>query len=108
MARGASQVTALSDASRYDRPGLCRDRGQPRNRPRYRGRRGRYSSLEVLINNAGVIPPRREVTADGLEMQFAVNHLAYFLLTNLLLPQLEAGSPSRIINELSRRLAEPV
>jgi retinol dehydrogenase 12 len=60
--------------------------------------RGRYSSLHVLINNAGVIPPRREVTADGLEMQFAVNHLAYFLLTNLLLPQLKAGCPSRIIN----------
>jgi NAD(P)-dependent dehydrogenase (short-subunit alcohol dehydrogenase family) len=60
--------------------------------------RGRYPSLHVLINNAGVIPPRREVTADGLELQFAVNHLAYFLLTNLLLPQLKAGSPSRIIN----------
>jgi NAD(P)-dependent dehydrogenase (short-subunit alcohol dehydrogenase family) len=60
--------------------------------------RGRYSSLHVLINNAGVIPPRRSVTVDGLEMQFAVNHLAYFLLTNLLLPQLKAGSPSRIIN----------
>jgi NAD(P)-dependent dehydrogenase (short-subunit alcohol dehydrogenase family) len=59
---------------------------------------GRYPSLHVLINNAGVIPPRREVTVDGLEMQFAVNHLAYFLLTNLLLPPLRAGSPSRIIN----------
>jgi NAD(P)-dependent dehydrogenase (short-subunit alcohol dehydrogenase family) len=59
---------------------------------------GRYLSLHVLINNAGVIPPRREVTVDGLEMQFAVNHLAYFLLTNLLLPQIEAGAPSRIIN----------
>jgi NAD(P)-dependent dehydrogenase (short-subunit alcohol dehydrogenase family) len=60
--------------------------------------RGRYPSLHVLINNAGVIPARREATVDGLEMQFAVNHLAYFLLTNLLLPQLKAGSPSRIIN----------
>jgi NAD(P)-dependent dehydrogenase (short-subunit alcohol dehydrogenase family) len=60
--------------------------------------RGRYSSLHVLINNAGVIPPRRELTADGLEMQFAVNHLAYFLLTHLLLPQLKAGAPSRIVN----------
>jgi NAD(P)-dependent dehydrogenase (short-subunit alcohol dehydrogenase family) len=60
--------------------------------------RGRYPSLHVLINNAGVIPPRRQLTVDGLEMQFAVNHLAYFLLTNLLLPQLEAGAPSRIIN----------
>jgi NAD(P)-dependent dehydrogenase (short-subunit alcohol dehydrogenase family) len=58
----------------------------------------RHSELQVLINNAGIIPPRREVTVDGLEMQFAVNHLAYFLLTNLLLPQLRAGSPSRIVN----------
>jgi NAD(P)-dependent dehydrogenase (short-subunit alcohol dehydrogenase family) len=57
-----------------------------------------YPHLHVLINNAGVIPQRREVTADGFEMQFAVNHLAYFLLTNLLLPQLEAGAPSRILN----------
>jgi retinol dehydrogenase 14 len=60
--------------------------------------RGRYAGLHVLINNAGVIPPRREVTVDDLELQFAVNHLAYFLLTNLLLPQLQAGAPSRIIN----------
>ncbi len=60
--------------------------------------RGRYPRLHVLINNAGVIPRSRAVTADGLEMQFAVNHLAYFLLTNLLLPRLQAGAPSRIIN----------
>ncbi len=59
---------------------------------------GRYPTLHVLINNAGVIPRRREVTVDGLEMQLAVNHLAYFLLTHLLLPQLKAGAPSRIIN----------
>jgi NAD(P)-dependent dehydrogenase (short-subunit alcohol dehydrogenase family) len=59
---------------------------------------GRYPRLHVLINNAGVIPRRREVTVDGLEMQLAVNHLAYFLLTNLLLPQLKAGVPARIIN----------
>jgi NAD(P)-dependent dehydrogenase (short-subunit alcohol dehydrogenase family) len=59
---------------------------------------GRFPRLDVLVNNAGVIPQRRQVTVDGLEMQFAVNHLAYFLLTNLLLPQLEAGDRSRIIN----------
>jgi NAD(P)-dependent dehydrogenase (short-subunit alcohol dehydrogenase family) len=58
----------------------------------------RYPRLHVLINNAGIIPRRREVTVDGLEMQFAVNHLAYFLFTNLLLPQLRAGAPSRIVN----------
>lgn len=59
---------------------------------------GRFPHLHVLINNAGLIPARREVTADGLETQFAVNHLAYFLLTNLLLPELKAGAPSRIIS----------
>jgi NAD(P)-dependent dehydrogenase (short-subunit alcohol dehydrogenase family) len=60
--------------------------------------RDRHPRLHVLINNAGVIPQRRETTVDGLEMQFAVNHLAYFLLANLLLPQLQAGAPSRIVN----------
>lgn len=60
--------------------------------------RGRYSRIHVLINNAGVIPRRREVTVEGLEMQLAVNHLAPFLLTHLLLPSLKAGAPSRIIN----------
>ena len=59
---------------------------------------GRYPHIHVLINNAGGIPRQREVTVDGLERQFAVNHLAHFLLTNLLLPRLRAGAPSRIIN----------
>ena len=58
----------------------------------------RHPKIDVLINNAGVILEHRQVTVDGLEMQFAVNHLAYFLLTNLLLPQLLAGAPSRIVN----------
>jgi NAD(P)-dependent dehydrogenase (short-subunit alcohol dehydrogenase family) len=58
----------------------------------------RHPELHVLINNAGIFTRRRELTVDGLEMQFAVNHLAYFLLTNLLLDRLKAGSPSRIIN----------
>src|SRR5215213_2466913 len=57
-----------------------------------------YPRLDVLINNAGVIRSKRITTADGLEMTFAVNHLAYFLLTNLLLDVLEASAPSRIVN----------
>ena len=61
----------------------------------------RYPHVHVLVNNAGVFSRRREVTADGIELQWAVNHLAYFLLTNLLLDQLRAGSPSRIINVAS-------
>ena len=52
----------------------------------------------MLVNNAGLIPRQRETTVDGLEMQFAVNHLAYFLLTNLLLDRLIDGAPSRVVN----------
>ena len=60
--------------------------------------RARWPRLHVLVNNAGVIPRSRETTVDGLEMQFAVNHLAYFLLTNLLLDHLAAGAPARVVN----------
>ena len=61
----------------------------------------RYPALHVLINNAGIIPRERTVTVDGLEMQFAVNHLAPFLLTNLLLDLLKASAPARIVNVAS-------
>ena len=57
-----------------------------------------YPRLDVLINNAGVIRSKRVTTADGIEMTFAVNHLAPFLLTNLLLDLLKASAPSRIVN----------
>ena len=60
--------------------------------------RARHPILHVLINNAGGIWDRREVTVDGFERTFATNHLAYFLLTNLLLPTLRAGAPARIVN----------
>lgn len=61
----------------------------------------KYQHLHVLVNNAGGIFFQRETTVDGFEMTFAVNHLAYFLLTNLLLDVLKASAPARIINTSS-------
>ena len=57
--------------------------------------------LDVLVNNAGLIRLEREVSVDGLEMTFALNHLAYFLLTNLLLDTLKASTPARIVSVAS-------
>jgi NAD(P)-dependent dehydrogenase (short-subunit alcohol dehydrogenase family) len=61
----------------------------------------RYERLDVLINNAGVYMPGRVLTGDGLEMTFAVNVAAPFLLSHLLMPLLEAGAPARIVNVAS-------
>jgi len=58
----------------------------------------RHTHLHVLINNAGAVFFRRELTVDGLERTFALNHLNYFLLTNLLLDILKASAPARIVN----------
>jgi len=57
--------------------------------------------LDVLLNNAGVINTRRRETEDGFEQTFAVNHLAPFLLTGLLLPRLLASGNGRIVNVAS-------
>jgi NAD(P)-dependent dehydrogenase (short-subunit alcohol dehydrogenase family) len=61
----------------------------------------RSPAIHVLVNNAGVNLARRTVSPDGFEMTLAVNHLGPFLLTNLLLPRLRAGAPSRIVNVTS-------
>jgi len=66
------------------------------------------AKIDVLINNAGAIFTRRELTADGLERTFALNHMSYFVLTNLLRERLLQSAPSRIINVASEmhRLAK--
>src|SRR5580765_5590383 len=59
--------------------------------------KSKYKSLSLLVNNAGYAGPR-VLTSDGIERTFAVNHLAYFLLTNLLLDVIKTSGPSRILN----------
>lgn len=56
-----------------------------------------YPRLDVLVNNVGGFWAHRHVTADGLERTFALNHLAPFLLTNLLLERLTASAPARVV-----------
>lgn len=58
----------------------------------------KYTRLDVLVNNAGVMKWKQEFTTDGIESTFAINHLASFLLTNLLLDLLKASAPARIVN----------
>lgn len=59
----------------------------------------REPEIDVLMNNAGALFNRRQETADGLEMTFALNHMAYFVITNLLLPKLQPGA--RIVSVAS-------
>lgn len=61
----------------------------------------KYPRLDVLVNNAGVFVRRREITLENYEVTFAVNHLAYFLLTNLLMEPLKAAEQARVVNVAS-------
>jgi NAD(P)-dependent dehydrogenase (short-subunit alcohol dehydrogenase family) len=65
-----------------------------------------YPRLDVLVNNVGGFWAHRHTTADGLEQTFALNHLASFLLTNLLLDRLKASAPARVVNVSSHVQAE--
>lgn len=58
---------------------------------------GRYPRLDVLLNNAGAVFLSRQTTVDGYERTFALNHLAPFLLTELLLDRLKANAPGRVV-----------
>jgi retinol dehydrogenase-14 len=61
----------------------------------------RYPQIHVLINNAGVINQKRTLTVDGIESTLAVNHLAPFLLTALLMERLQASAPARVVTVAS-------
>ncbi len=60
-----------------------------------------FDSLHVLVNNAGGLFPKRELSVDGIEKTFATNHLGYFILTNLLLARLAKSAPARVVNVAS-------
>lgn len=61
-----------------------------------------HERIDVLVNNAGLLSPSYRLSEDGYEMTFAVNHLAPFLLTNLLLDRLKASAPARVVTVSSR------
>ena len=61
----------------------------------------RHPRIDVLVNNAGGMFRRRRLSADGIEMTFALNHLSYYLLTHLLLPALAQAPAARIVNVAS-------
>ncbi len=61
----------------------------------------RFDRVDVLVNNAGGTLSKRQVTRDGFEMTFGVNHLGHFLLTNLLLDRIKASAPARVITVAS-------
>ena len=63
--------------------------------------RARHHKVDLLLNNAGAVFARREVTVEGLEKTFALNHLAYFLLTQELLPVLREAPAARVVNVAS-------
>ncbi len=63
--------------------------------------KAKYQKLHVLVNNAGAAFGKRQVTAEGFEKTFALNHLNSFLLTSLLLDTLKASAPARIVNVAS-------
>ena len=57
----------------------------------------KFARLDVLVANAGIMTRKRQMTADGFEMDFGVNHVGHFLLTELLLPLLKSSAPARIV-----------
>jgi retinol dehydrogenase 14 len=63
--------------------------------------KSQYQVIDVLVNNAGLYKVKREETANGIEMTFAVNFMAPFMLSQMLLENLEAGGNGRIINVVS-------
>lgn len=99
-ARGeAARAKVVSDSGNQSADLMTADLSSPASvRELAAGFSAKYPKLDLLINDAAVFVSKRIVTPDGLELMFATNFLGPFLLTRLLVPRLEAASPSRVIN----------
>ncbi len=99
-AKGAAVTEAIRDATGSDRTAFeCADLSSLSDIRSLADRlTTRFAHIDVLVNNAGAIFSRRRESVDGIEMTFALNHLAYFLLTGLLLDRLRAAPAGRIVN----------
>ena len=104
VARDRARLEALAAELRQRTPGakvgvLSGDLSRMSEVRRIAGEfRATHDRLHLLLNNAGAIFAQRELTPEGLERTLALNHLAYFVLTEALLPLLKASAPSRIVN----------
>lgn len=102
-AKGEAVVAELRRAAGHDRVAFVA--GDLANQKGVRAAaaaiKSRLKKLDVLVNNAGAMFLKRELTEDGIERTFALNHLGYFLLTHELLDLLKASAPARIVNVAS-------
>jgi NAD(P)-dependent dehydrogenase (short-subunit alcohol dehydrogenase family) len=98
--RAAAEVAARSGASGVSHA-LCDFSSQAAIRALAETLLGRHDRIDVLVNNAGGVNKSRQLTPDGIEATFAVNHLGYFLLTNLLLDAIVRSAPARIVTVAS-------
>ena len=101
--RGEAAQRDIKEKSGYDRIELmlCDFSSQNSIRRFAEDFKQQHERLDVLVNNAGVVLRERSMTEDGFESTFAINHLGYFLITNLLLDVLKKSAPSRIVNVAS-------
>jgi retinol dehydrogenase 12 len=101
-ARGQAALAQIGAAAAGDEPSLeLADLSSMEQVRDLAARLGRLPKIDVLVNNAGLVVYQRKLTADGLEHTFALNHLAPFLLTSLLLGKLTASAPARVVNVAS-------
>jgi NAD(P)-dependent dehydrogenase (short-subunit alcohol dehydrogenase family) len=100
--RGAAALADIGAAAAGGQPALeLADLSSQRQIRALAGRLAELDRIDILINNAGSVHGQRSVTEDGIERTFAVNHLAPFLLTNLLGPALQASAPARVVTVAS-------